>query len=1066
MKCLRNLIACLCPALLLATGVARAETVVWSDNFDTNAASRWSASAIGVWKIGSPTAGPPVGSSDYRTHSGTDCASSQGYAYNKDVRLVCISYNGASSLTIPAADQYPRLRFWHWFNYANALGYVEISTNSGASWTQISRTYANANGGGVWSRPYLDLTGYAGLNVRIAFHFTSGGCCGNALGWFVDDVAVVTGTPSLTFPESFESDPKTSDWSVDLGSWEIGKPASGPGAAHTGTNCAATVLTGNYANNVDSRLISPPFLVPASGSPALRFWQWYNFNNALGYVELNNGSITVTTVTNTVITTNTTAALNTNSYQFFGSTDANYAIPFYWNSTIGGWTNATKALGSALDYTYGTYYFEAGNAPLSAVGGPNGADGVNVDYRPINNTIIPLPQSHTPTNFFAMQGLAWAPVNDIDQADTPTGYFGTNYTTTYTTNTTVTSGQSSWVQLSPTYIDSTSGGVWTNVSLDLSAYAGQTVFIAFHFTSGGIYTAPGWYVDDLSLAVPPQLIVPTNQIINAGDELIASLMASNSLLPNAQYTFKLLSGPAGVSLTNGVVTWQTSSNQPASTFTITVAASDNSVPPLAATNSFTVSVVNPCVLTVPATQTIYAGQTLVATVSATNELSATDTFTYALLSTAITNLDTSDLPSDGVITWPTMTTQKTGTYTIGIQAMDEVSPQSVTNSFSVVVLKPPLPVLTLPSTRTIYAGQTLDLFVSATNSAFTNSVFAYAATSSPPGVSIDPGSGELTYPTTPTNKTQSVSISVVVTDDNTPPLSATGSFKVTISNTPASTLKVPGTQTNYGGMTLSVTNSATNVALSGAVFTYRLPSPSTNFCLTTNGVLTWTNTGVRNGILIWTNDSISPGTRVITLAADAASAGVPKGLIPLSVTNQFNMVFLPPHPPSLLGSTNLTVYAGQRLVVTNIATNNYVLLTQASYTFKTVSTNVLVTTNGVLTWTNTAALPGIYEFSLKVTDNSVPPLVATNTFSVAVLPLPTQLTLTNLTFLTKGGRKFQFSIQTPWTNTPWRIEATTNLDATNWLPVYTNKTGAGGALLFTDQLATNFLQRYYRAVFP
>jgi len=92
--------------------------------------------------------------------------------------------------------------------------------------------------------------------------------------------------------------------------------------------------------------------------------------------------------------------------------------------------------------------------------------------------------------------------------------------------------------------------------------------------------------------------------------------------------------------------------------------------------------------------------------------------------------------------------------------------------------------------------------------------------------------------------------------------------------------------------------------------------------------------------------------------------------------------------------------------------------------------------------------------------------VATNTFSVAVLPLPTQLTLTNLTFLTKGGRKFQFSIQTPWTNTPWRIEATTNLDATNWLPVYTNKTGAGGALLFTDQLATNFLQRYYRAVFP
>jgi hypothetical protein len=38
--------------------------------------------------------------------------------------------------------------------------------------------------------------------------------------------------------------------------------------------------------------------------------------------------------------------------------------------------------------------------------------------------------------------------------------------------------------------------------------------------------------------------------------------------------------------------------------------------------------------------------------------------------------------------------------------------------------------------------------------------------------------------------------------------------------------------------------------------------------------------------------------------------------------------------------------------------------------------------------------------------------------------------------------------------------------ATNWLPLFTNAVGAGGSLQFTDALATNFVRRFYRAVFP
>ena len=617
-----NIFFCLCAALLLVVGNGRAETVFWSDNFDNaGAGSRWTSSS--VWRIGSPTIGPAINSAGYRTHSGANCATTglkSNYPYNADARLVCINYNGASSFVVPSADEFPRLRFWHWFNFVNALGYVEISTNAGSSWQQISPNYLDMSSSGVWSPPSLDLRPFAGQSVRIAFHFSSGSGGGTAPGWYVDDVAVVTDEPVFNNPEGFESG--LGDWSVDSGTWEIGKPTAGPSKAHGGTNCAATVLSGKYGPNVDSRLISPPFPVP-SNSPALRFWHWYNFptvSDALGYVEI--------------------------------STDAG----------------------------------------------------------------------------------------------------------------------SSWQQISINYILGHTGSNGTNVSLDLSAYAGQTVQAAFHFTSlNGGSAGKGWYVDDVSLMAAP-------------------------------------------------------------------------------------------VVTVPDTQTIYAGQTL------------------------------------------------------------------------------------------------------------------------------------------------------------------------------------------------AVTFSANNSFLPDSTFIFSLPSPSTNYWITTDGVLTWTNTGIKNGVLTWTNNSVSPGTRTIPVKVTDNSNP------PLLSTNSFELVFLPPLPPTLTVPTNQTIYVGRTFTVTNSATN--IVLTNAIYTFKlpSPSTNVWITTNGVLAWTNTAVPPGTNLVSVKVTDNSVPPLSATNSFKVIVTPSPPVLIVSNL--LT-SSHSFQFSFHT-LSNTTWRIDASTNLSS--WLPLLTNTVGPSGMIQFTDLLATNYPWRFYRAV--
>jgi bacillopeptidase F (M6 metalloprotease family) len=88
-------------------------------------------------------------------------------------------------------------------------------------------------------------------------------------------------------PHDFEDG--LEDWQVERGVWEVGKPTSGPGAAHSGTNCLATILGGNYPQFTDSRAISPALVVPAAAEhPRLRFWHWFSMwpNSDKGFVEV------------------------------------------------------------------------------------------------------------------------------------------------------------------------------------------------------------------------------------------------------------------------------------------------------------------------------------------------------------------------------------------------------------------------------------------------------------------------------------------------------------------------------------------------------------------------------------------------------------------------------------------------------------------------------------------------------------------------------------------------------------------------------------------------------------
>ena len=86
---------------------------------------------------------------------------------------------------------------------------------------------------------------------------------------------------TTVFSEDFESG--IGSWSISGGLWEVGAPTSGPNNAHSGTNVAATSLSGNYPDNADAFLISPDINLPSSGIITLKFYHWYQTESGYDY---------------------------------------------------------------------------------------------------------------------------------------------------------------------------------------------------------------------------------------------------------------------------------------------------------------------------------------------------------------------------------------------------------------------------------------------------------------------------------------------------------------------------------------------------------------------------------------------------------------------------------------------------------------------------------------------------------------------------------------------------------------------------------------------------------------
>jgi hypothetical protein len=552
---------------------------------------------------------------------------------------------------------------------------------------------------------------------------------------------------------------------------------------------------------------------------------------------------------------------------------------------------------------------------------------------------------------------------------------------------------------------------------------------------------------------PPVLIVPANQTINELATLSVSASATDPDIPANTLAFSLVSPPAGMTIfpETGAINWTPSESQGPGIYTITVVVSDNGSPPLSATNSFTVTVNelnSPPGLTVPPNQTIDELTTLLVSASATDPDLPANTLTFSLLAPPI---GMTINPATGLINWTPNELQGPSTNVITVIVSDNGSPPlAATNAFIVTVneVNSP-PSLPAQLDRTANELSTLIVTNKGADPDFPLNQLIYALLNPPTGVQIDTN-GIVTWTPTEAQGPSTNTITVVVTDNGQPPLSATNSFTVVVNelNSPP-VLRAQTNRTIVGLTSITVTNTATDPDIPTNSLSYALISGPANAFIDTDGVITWTPTIAQ-----------VPGTNIFTtVVTDFNRWAV--DVQHLSATNTFVVVVNPIHNgPVLPAQINRTIPPFTALVVTNTASDTDIPICHLTYTLADAPAGAAIDSNGIITWS-----PGFQQavvtrnFVTVVTDDGIPSLSDTNTFAVTVNAPPPPPVILNLA-VTNGTVTIQW---TAVAGHSYRLEYKDDFEDANWNASGSNILATEGTVVTTDAVG-GASQRFYRVV--
>lgn len=297
------------------------------------------ASLPAGWNI-NPAAGNTWGVSSVASNSSPNAFFAPNAAVVTDMTLSSVAY----ALNPATVSNYSKLSFWHRFNTEDGWdgGVVEISTNGGATWTDlgsrmITGKYNGSLGTGsalagraaftglinTFMKTEINLSSFAGQSVNIRFRFASDNNTAPAGGgWFVDDVQL-TSEPAVYIKSNlFNSASQLLAVSDTITKIVVG--------------CTSVAITGQPANVSGCAGGNATFSVTASGTSPSYQWQvntgsgFVNIPAVAPYSGVTSATLTITGITagmngyiyRCVVTNGCSAATNSNSATLTVGTNA------------------------------------------------------------------------------------------------------------------------------------------------------------------------------------------------------------------------------------------------------------------------------------------------------------------------------------------------------------------------------------------------------------------------------------------------------------------------------------------------------------------------------------------------------------------------------------------------------------------------------------------------------------------------------------------------------------------------------------------------------------------------
>lgn len=487
--------------------------------------------------------------------------------------------------------------------------------------------------------------------------------------------------------------------------------------------------------------------------------------------------------------------------------------------------------------------------------------------------------------------------------------------------------------------------------------------------------------------VPPNQSAPllpgiSDRSINEGSLLTFTNLATDADVPIQTLTYSLDAGaPFGASINpiTGVFNWTPTEVQGGSAYNITVRVSDNGDPTYMASRTFvaTVNKLNspPSVSPLPS-RTLPENATVAFTVTASDSDLPIQNLTFSLDADAPEGA-TID-PVTGQFSWTPNEAQGPATNIILVRVTDNGVPSaSATQAVTITVTEVNTPpTLDNPGTQTIDETKLWTYQLIASDSDLPTNRLTFA-TVAPfvSGVTINSGTGIISWTPTEAQGAGTYVMKVRVIDNASPSLSATQTFTVIvneINNAPVLNNLNNATRTIAELTSITLTNRATDQDTNSGplnVLTYELVSgPDGATVNPTTGVFGWT-------------PSEAQGPSSNSILVRVFDDGVPS----LSATQRFSVVvtevnLAPVFPPI----PNKNVNVGQLLSFTNVVNDPDLPAQTLTFSFVSGAPSgaTLDATSGVFSWTPAAT--GTNTVAIRVVDNGTPALSATQSVTIVV----------------------------------------------------------------------------------